>query len=138
MPLVVGALGQGQTGQPQENGDVEQAHHRFRRAVSQALLLRGSREFASRDEYSAFLQKLVAQRNAGRRERLAEEVARLRLLPEGKLDSLVRLSVRVTSGSLIWVYNNQYSVPSRLISERVEVRLYAEHLEVWYGQSGSP
>jgi hypothetical protein len=42
--------------------------------------------------------------------------------------------VRVSSGSLIWVYNNQYSVPSRLMGERVEVRLYAEHLEGWYGQ----
>jgi hypothetical protein len=123
-----------QTGQPQENGDVEQAHYRFRRAVSQALLLRGNSEFASRDEYSAFLQKLVSQRNAGRRVRLAAEVERLRPLPESRLESLVRLSVRVTSGSLIWVYNNQYSVPSRLIGERVEVRLYAEHLEVWYGQ----
>ena len=123
-----------QTGQPQENGDVEQAHHRFRRAVSQALLLRGSPEFASRDEYRTFLEKLVAQRNAGRQARLAAEVERLRPLPDGRLESLVRLRVRVTSGSLIWVYNNQYSVPSRLIGERVEVRLYAEHLEVWYGQ----
>ena len=123
-----------QTGHPQENGDVEQAHHRFRRAVLQALLLRGSSEFAGRDEYRAFLEKLIAQRNAGRRARLASEVERLRPLPEGRLDSLVRLSVRVTGGSLIWVYNNQYSVPSRLIGERVEVRLYAEHLEVWYGQ----
>lgn len=42
--------------------------------------------------------------------------------------------MRVTSGSSIWVYNNQYSVSSRLIGERVEVRLYAEHLEIWYGQ----
>jgi len=30
---------------PNENGDVEQSHHRFKRAVEQALLLRGSRDF---------------------------------------------------------------------------------------------
>ncbi len=30
---------------PNENGDAEQSHHRFKRAVEQALLLRGSRDF---------------------------------------------------------------------------------------------
>jgi hypothetical protein len=29
---------------------------------------------------------------------------------------------------------NPYSVPSRLIGERVEVRLYVEYVEVWYAQ----
>jgi len=33
-----------------ENGDVEQRHHRFKRAVDQALMLRGSRDFVSRPE----------------------------------------------------------------------------------------
>jgi hypothetical protein len=33
----------------QENGDVEQSHNQFKRALEQALLLRGSRDFASRD-----------------------------------------------------------------------------------------
>lgn len=30
--------------------------------------------------------------------------------------------------------DNAYSVPSRLIGEKVEVRLYMEHVEVWYAQ----
>ena len=34
----------------------------------------------------------------------------------------------------IRVHNNVYSVNSRLMGERVEVRIYAEHMEVWYGQ----
>ena len=38
------------------------------------------------------------------------------------------------SGSLIHVERNVYSVNSRLIGEEVEVRLHAEHLDVWYGQ----
>ncbi|MCP4574668.1 MAG: IS21 family transposase, partial [Deltaproteobacteria bacterium] len=37
---------------PNENGDVEQRHHRFKKAVEQALLLRGSRDFADREEYA--------------------------------------------------------------------------------------
>ena len=38
---------------PHENGDVEQRHYRFRRAVDQALMLRGHRDFAERAEYDA-------------------------------------------------------------------------------------
>jgi hypothetical protein len=32
------------------------------------------------------------------------------------------------------VDRNTYSVPSRLMGEKVEVRLYVEHVEVWYAQ----
>jgi hypothetical protein len=32
---------------PHENGDAEQSHHRFKRAVEQAVMLRGSRDFVS-------------------------------------------------------------------------------------------
>ena len=38
------------------------------------------------------------------------------------------------SGSLIYADRNVYSVPSRLIGEEVEARLYMERVEVWYGQ----
>jgi len=41
---------------PNENGDVEQRHHRFKRAVDQALLLRGSRDFVDRRQYQSFLR----------------------------------------------------------------------------------
>jgi hypothetical protein len=117
-----------------ENGDVEQSHHRFKRAVDQALMLRGSRDFASVEEYAQFLKNLLAQRNAGRRERLAEELAVMRELPPRRMESAKRERVRVDSGSLIHVDRNAYSVNSRLIGEQVEARVYLDHIEVWYGQ----
>jgi hypothetical protein len=40
--------------------------------------------------------------------------------------------VKVDSGSLIYVDRNVYSVHSRLIGEKVEARLGAEIVEVWY------
>jgi len=120
--------------EPNENGDAEQSHRRFKEAVEQALLLRGSRDFESREAYGRFLQELVAARNAGRRKRLDEELPRLGRLPPRRRESCKRLSVRVDRGSLIHVDRNAYSVPSRLIGERVEVRLYVEHVEVWYAQ----
>lgn len=123
-----------QAAKANENGDVEQCHYRFKQAVDQALMLRGSRGFESREAYDAFLAGLFTQLNAGRRVRLAEEVALLRALPDRRLDSVKKLRCRVGQGSTICVEHNVYSVPSRLIGEQVDVRLHADHLEVWYAQ----
>ena len=123
-----------QPGKAHENGDVEQRHYRFKVALEQALLLRGSQDFASREAYLQFLRKLFDQLNAGRRERLQEELAVLRPLPAAKLDVVRRLKVKVGPSSTIRVLHNTYSVPSRLIGETVEVRVELEHLDVWYGQ----
>lgn len=123
-----------QAAKANENGDVEQRHHRFKDAVDQALMLRGSREFSTREAYEAFLRKVLGQLNAGRRGRLAEEVPHLRALPPRRMDGFKKLRCRVGQGSTVSVEHNVYSVPSRLVGEQVEVRLYAEHLEVWYAQ----
>lgn len=123
-----------QARKPHENGDVEQRHNRFKRALDQALMLRGSRDFASGKEYEVFLEKLFKQLNAGRKQRLAEELKVLRRLPTHKLPSCKRLRVRVSPGSTIRVDNNTYSVDSRLIGECVNVKMYAEQLEVRYAK----
>ena len=115
-----------------ENGDCEQSHRRFKEALEQALLLRGSRDFASREEYWQFVRALVARRNASRAEKFREEQARLRPLPARRLETLERQRVRVGQGSTIQVKKNTYSVPARLIGEWVEARLGAEAIEVWY------
>jgi hypothetical protein len=122
-----------QTGQANENGDIEQRHHRFKRALDQALMLRGSRDFGKVEEYQAFLAKLFEQLNSGRKEKLAQEMDVLRPLPERRFDSARRVRVRVNSGSLIAVERNSYSVNSRLIGELVEARVFADRIEVWYG-----
>lgn len=123
-----------QAGKANENGDAESLHRWLKEAVDQALMLRGSRDFGSVEAYQRFLREVLDQRNAGRRRRLAEELAVLRPLPDRRRESYRRLKVRVGTGSLIHVYHNVYSVGSRLIGEQVEVRLHADHLEVWYGQ----
>ena len=48
-------------GEAHENGDIEQRHHRYKKALDQALMLRGSRDFESREAYETFLQKLYTQ-----------------------------------------------------------------------------
>src|SRR3954451_3228136 len=127
---------EGQAIQPRqanENGDVEQSHHRFKQAVDQALMLRGRRDFADRGDYQAFLKRLMAGRNANRKERFHEEMAVLSSLPARRLEMARRLKVRVDSGSTIHIGGNTYSLPSRLIGEQVDVHVGAEALDVWHG-----
>jgi hypothetical protein len=119
-------------GRAHENGDIEQAHHRFKCAAHQELLLRGSRDFSDRAEYAAFLRRLTRRRNAARRTRFDEELAVMQPLPPRRLEDHRREMVRVSRNSTVLVRSNFYSVPSQLIGERVEVRVHAEHLEVWY------
>lgn len=122
-----------QAGKANENGDVEQRHYRLKRAIDQALMLRGSRDFATVADYKDFLRTLVGQLNAGRRDRLKIEMQYLRTLPERRLDSVKRERVKVDSGSIVYVDRNAYSVHSRLIGEKVEARLGPETVEIWYG-----
>ena len=58
----------------------------------------------------------------------------MRPLPQRRLESYQAFRVRVSKGSTIRVQNNCYSVPSQLIGEWVDVRLYGEAIEVWFGQ----
>ena len=124
-----------QPASPNENGDIEQRHHRFKRALDQALMLRGSRNFATRKEYEIFLEGLFTQLNSNRHDRFKEELSVLRSLPVEQLSACTKLTVGVGPSSTIRVKHNVYSVHSRLIREKVTVRLYAEHLEIWHGQS---
>lgn len=120
-------------GEPQQNGDVEQAHHRFKQAVDQALRLRGSRDFPDRAAYARWLHDLVRLRNATRSTRFAEEQPHLAPLPTLPLDPAQDLRVSVSRFSTIRVLRNLYSVPSRLIGQTLLVRVRAETLELYLG-----
>ncbi len=124
-----------QAGHGNENGDAEQRHYRLKTAVEQALLLRGSREFDTRDAYEHFLRTLLAQLNAGRRERLLEERRLFAPLPSGRLDALRTAEPRVGPSSTVYLLCNVYSVPSRLIGERVQARIGAETIEIYFGKT---
>ena len=120
--------------QPHENGDAESSHGHFKDAVDQALRLRGSRDFADREEYLQFLRDLMAARNAKRQQRFLEELAALRPLPAGRLESTRRLpDIAVGVGRTIQVLRNTYSVHSRLIGRKVDVVIGVEEVEVWHG-----
>lgn len=121
-----------QASSPNENGDVEQSHNRFKKAVDQALMLRGSRNFSSLTEYRSFLRDIVIERNSARSERLKEEMDHLKELPNNRLQDATVHWLRVGRGSTISVKKIPYSVPSRLVGEEVEARVSGTVVEIWY------
>jgi hypothetical protein len=123
-----------QVGAANENGDVEQSHHRLQRAIDQSLMLRGSREFMSIEDYETFLKTIVEQRNLARRDRLNDELLCLRSLPHKKLDQTKWVTKRVTQSSTIRIETNTYSVHSRLIGETLRVGVKANSIELWVAQ----
>jgi Mu transposase, C-terminal domain len=119
--------------QPHQNGDVEQAHFRFKQAVDQALRVRGSRDFAGRPAYEAFLDDLVRQRNQTRHARLAAERRALRPLPAAPLAPSREVRATVSRFGTVHVLGNTYSVPSRLVGTTLTVRVRAETWEGYVG-----
>jgi len=119
-------------GRAHENGDVESSHGGLKNVVDQRLRLRGSRDFASVEAYWAFIEALAGERNAGREARFGEERAVLKALPARALPAYRDEEVRVKRWGIIRVVNKPYTLPSRLIGHRVQVRVYANYLEVRY------
>ena len=122
-----------QVGEAHENGVVEQAHRRTKSILGQALLLRGSCDFSNIEEYQQWLCAVVErEHNSQVGERLVEERRYLRPLPAAPIPAYTTLAARVRRWSTITVLGHIYSLPSRLIGERVTVRVYPERLEVYY------
>ena len=115
-----------------ENGDVEVSHRYFKSAVAQSLMLRGNKDFGSIKEYEKFLQKISDQLNAGRVKRFQEELAVLRMLPVRRFDDFKSIEAKVSKGSTVNVDFNTYSVHSRLIGEKIQIRIYVDNMEVLY------
>ena len=116
-----------------ENGVVEQAHRRTKSTLAQMLVLRGSRDFTGVEEYQAWVREVIErEHNALLGEKLAEERRHLRPLPAVALPAYTTFTVTVRRWSTIRVVNHTYSVPARLIGERVRVHLHHDHLEVYY------
>jgi hypothetical protein len=115
-----------------ENGVAEQAHYRLKTAIAQALILRGGRDFASVDAYRSFVQQVVDKRNRRAQGRLDQERRHLRPLPPAPVPEYTTYRTKVRKWSTIRVANRTYTVPARLKGMEVEVRLYVDHVQVYY------
>ena len=120
-------------GEAHENGAVESHHGHLKTALDQALILRGSRDFATIDDYRRFVDQLVGRRNRRREDRTVPEMAALRPLPARRTTDFTELVARVTRTGGFLVHQVFYSAPARLIGQRLRVHLYDDRIEAWLG-----
>jgi transposase InsO family protein len=116
-----------------ENGSIESPHGHFKSAVKDALLLRGTSDFADLAAYRAFIDGIVSRKNARISRQIETERAALQSLPPGRSCDFEEAIVTVTSSSAFTLKRVFYTVPSRLIGHRLRVRLYDDRLDVLAG-----
>lgn len=116
-----------------ENGSIESSHGHLKRAINDALLLRGSKDFADVDAYRAFIDEIVGRHNARRDKSIDSERAVLQSLPARRTDDFERHSVRVTSSCGFSFKKSFYTVPSRLKGQRLRLHLFEDRLELFSG-----
>jgi hypothetical protein len=116
-----------------ENGSIESAHGHLKKAVSDALLMRGSSDFASLAGYRRFIDEIVGRKNARSTRRIEAERAALLPLPAQRSGDYEETVVTVTTSGGFLLRKVFYTVPSRLIGHRLRVRLYDDRLELFIG-----
>ncbi|MCP4319859.1 MAG: IS21 family transposase [Hyphomicrobiales bacterium] len=118
-----------------ENGAVESPHGHIKRRIEQALLLRGSADFESVDAYRVWLEGIVRRFNRRCGEALEVERAQLTALPPRRTTDFTEQVVPVTTSSTIEVKRVLYTVPSRLIGERLRLHVFDERIEGYIGSA---
>jgi hypothetical protein len=116
-----------------ENGAVEVRHGRTKKLLREGLILRGSADFSSVEAYERFVEETLERRHNHRiAARLEAERPHLRPLPARPVPTYTREEPRVRRWSTVTVRGRVYSVPSRLIGYRVEIRIYPATIELRY------
>lgn len=116
-----------------ENGAIESPHGHLKSAVRDALLLRGSSEFADLAAYRRFIDEIVSRHNARHGKRIDAERPSLQPLPPERTSDYEETRVYVTSAGGFTLRKVFYTVPSRLVGHRLRVRLYDDRLELFLG-----
>ena len=121
-------------GKANENGSVESPHGHLKNRIKQAIYLRGSNDFASIAEYQAVIDQAAAGLNRQCEAKYEAEKAVLQPLPRRRVADYEILSAKVSCHSTIEVRCVLYSVPSRLIGQRIEIHLYHDRLVGYFAR----
>ncbi len=111
-----------------ENGAIEGPHGYFKRRLCQALYRRGSFDFESVAQYQAFIEQVIAKLNAKCQKKFEIEQPYLQSLPRYRTPDYEVRSAKVSVNSTIEVRCVIYTVPSRLIGQRLTLHLYHDRL----------
>ena len=118
-----------------ENGSIESAHGHLKRALEDALLLRGSGDFDDLDGYRRLVDEIVGRRNAHARKRIELERPKLAELPKRRTADYEEKIVTVTSSGGFTLRRVFYTAPSRLIGHRLRIHLYDDRLDCFLGST---
>ena len=116
-----------------ENGAIESRNGHIKQRLGQALLLRGSADFGDLNAYRAFVAGTIAQHNRRHAAAIEAERAVLRPLPVSPAMTWDDIAVRVTTSSGFMCRHVFYTVPSRLIGHRLQLRLFDDRIEAFLG-----
>jgi transposase InsO family protein len=116
-----------------ENGSIESPHGHLKSAIRDALLLRGSGNFADLGAYRHFIDEIMSRKNARNAQRITAERATLQALPENRTCDYEEASAFVTTSGGFTLRKVFYTVPSRLVGHRLRVKLYDDRLELLIG-----
>jgi hypothetical protein len=116
-----------------ENGSIEGPHGHLKRAINDALLMRGSSDFDDLAAYRRFVDEIVSRCNVRHSKRIDIERAELQELPVRRTSDYEEVTVRVTSSGGFTLRKVFYTVPSRLIGHRLRVRLFDDRLDIFIG-----
>ena len=112
-----------------ENGSVEVAHKHLKNRLDQALMIRGSRDFQTTQEYQSFIRTQVHHYNARSESLLREERKYLAALPKHKTQDFEVEFVKVASTSTVTIRQVRYSVFSKLIGMSLKAHIYDQRIE---------
>jgi len=116
-----------------ENGAIESSHGHLKKAVGDALLMRGASDFDDLAAYRRFVDEIVSRKNAHHAKRIEAERPALQPLPGQRTCDHEETIVTVTSSGGFTLKKVFYTVPSRLIGHRLRVRLYDDRLDLFVG-----
>jgi len=120
-------------GMAHENGAIESPHGHLKKAVKDALLMRGANDFDDLTGYRRFIDEIVSRKNAHNTKRIEAERQVLQLLPGQRTCDYEETVVTITSSGGFTLRKVFYTVPSRLIGHRLRVRLYDDRLALFIG-----
>jgi hypothetical protein len=118
---------------PNENGVVESLNGHLKNKVKQALIIRGSKNFKTIDDYELFLRKVIDKANSKRQKKFDEELPFLSTIPTKPLPEYQEEYITVRNRSTANIKKITYSVPSRLIGNKLKARIYESKIELYAG-----
>jgi molybdopterin-biosynthesis enzyme MoeA-like protein len=119
---------------PNQNGDVESSNGHLKRRIEQALLLRGHRDFDSKEAVELFIHQIMDRSNQLIEDKRQEELKTMRPLPASLLPEYSLSECTVSRFSTVMIHRVSYSVPNRLIGASLRLHIYEDHVEGFFAE----